>query len=46
MCIRLTGVLLSNYLTKLKETMFNVKFLLTIFRFFSYLEGLSKTKNI
>jgi hypothetical protein len=46
MCIRLTGDLLSNYLTKLQETMFNVKFLLMIFRFFSYLEGLSKTKNI
>jgi hypothetical protein len=35
MCIRLTGDLLSNYLTKLQETMFNVKFLLTIFKFFS-----------
>jgi hypothetical protein len=35
MCIRLTGDLLSNNLTKLQETMFNVKFLLTIFRFFS-----------
>ena len=46
MCIRLKGDLLSNYLTKLQETMFNVKFLLTILGFFSYLEGLSKTKNI
>ena len=35
MCIRLTALLLSIYLTKLKETTFNVKFLLTMLRFFS-----------
>ena len=46
MCIGLTGDLLSSYLTKFQETMFNVKFLLSMFRFFSYLEGLSKTKSI
>ena len=33
MCIRLTAELLSIYLTKLKETMFYVKFLLTMFKF-------------
>jgi hypothetical protein len=46
MCIWLTGFLLSIYLTKLKETIDFVKFLLMMFRFFSYLEGLSKTKSI
>ena len=46
MCIRLTAELLSIYFTKLKETILNVKFLLTMVKFFLYLEGLSKTKSI
>jgi hypothetical protein len=45
MCIRLLSILIPVYLTNFMETVLFVKFMLTMFKIFLYLEGLSKTKS-